>query len=175
MCHVQERAFTDGRAQGLGSTGMLHARSPMSLVHVAYRDALTWANPNPQSLYEQALVPMLGETPIELGMNGHEERIYATLGRDPIYQQLFAAAFPGVEAPITTPSVAAALAAFERAIVSFRSPFDRYRQREEATALSESAQRGMVLFFSNLTDARRTPGEAPASSRSRSRPGRAAI
>lgn len=41
-----------------------------------------------------------------------------------------------------------ALAAFERSIASFRSPFDRYRQNEDATALSESAARGMVLFFS---------------------------
>ena len=92
---------------------------------------------------------MLGESPIELGMKGHEARIYASLARDSTYQRLFASAFPGVAAPITTPNVAAALAAFQRSIVSFRSPFDRYRQNEETTALSESAARGMVLFFSN--------------------------
>jgi cytochrome c peroxidase len=148
-CHVQERAFTDGRAQGLGSTGMLHPRSPMSLINVAYRDVLTWANPNMRVLDEQALVPMLGESPIELGMRGHEDRIYAGLAREPTYQRLFAAAFPGVAVPITTPNVAAALAAFQRSIVSFRSPFDRYRQDEETAALSDSAVRGMVLFFSN--------------------------
>jgi cytochrome c peroxidase len=148
-CHVQERAFTDGRAQGLGSTGMLHPRSPMSLVNVAYRDALTWANQDMRSLDEQALVPMFGETPIELGMKGHEARIYAELRRDSIYQRLFGAAFRGVADPVTTPNVAAALAAFQRSIVSFRSPFDRYRQHEETGALSESASRGMVLFFSN--------------------------
>jgi cytochrome c peroxidase len=135
-CHAQERAFTDGRAQGLGSTGMVHPRSPMSLVNVAYRDVLTWANPNMGVLDDQALVPMLGEAP-------------TGLAREPTYQRLFAAAFPGVAAPITTANIAAALAAFERSIVSFRSPFDRYRQNEETTALSESAARGMVLFFSN--------------------------
>jgi len=148
-CHVQERAFTDGRARGVGSTGMRHPRGPMSLINVAYRDALTWANPNQRVLEEQALVPMLGEASIELGMAGHEPRIYAEIGRDPNYQRLFAAAFPGVAAPITTTNIAAALSAFERSIVSFRSPFDRYRQYEETSALSESAARGMVLFFSN--------------------------
>jgi len=148
-CHVQERAFTDGRAQGVGSTGMRHPRGPMSLVNVAYRDALTWADPNQRVLEEQALVPMLGDTPIELGMAGHEPRIHAEIGRDPSYQRLFPAAFPGVAAPITTTNIAAALSAFERSIVSFRSPFDRYRQYEETSALSESAARGMVLFFSN--------------------------
>jgi cytochrome c peroxidase len=147
-CHVQEKAFTDGRARGLGSTGMLHPRSPMSLVNVAYRDTLTWADPNQRVLEEQALVPMLGATPIELGMKGHEERIYAALGRDPVYQRLFPVAFPEVNGAVSTATVATALAAFERSIVSFRSPFDRYRQNEDTTALSESAARGMVLFFS---------------------------
>jgi cytochrome c peroxidase len=147
-CHVQEKAFTDGRAQGLGSTGMLHPRSPMSLINVAYRDTLTWANPNQRVLEEQALVPMLGETPVELGMKGYEERIFAALGRDPVYQRLFPQAFPEVDGAISTATVASALAAFERSIVSFRSPFDRYRQHEDSRALSESAARGMVLFFS---------------------------
>ena len=58
-------------------------------------------------------------------------------------------AFPGESTPVTTPNVAAALSAFERSIVSFRSPFDRYREYEDRTAMSESAMRGSVLFFSN--------------------------
>jgi cytochrome c peroxidase len=145
---VQERAFTDGRAQGLGSTGMLHPRGSMSLINVGYRDALTWANPNLSSLEEQALVPMLGEHPIELGLRGHEARVYAALAADPVYQGLFASAFPDDPAGVTTLNIASALAAFERSIVSFRSPFDRYRQNEDTAALSESAARGMVLFFS---------------------------
>jgi cytochrome c peroxidase len=147
-CHAQERAFTDGRAQGLGSTGMLHPRGPMSLINVGYRDALTWANPNLISLEEQALVPMLGEHPIELGLKGHEPRVYAALAADPVYQGLFASAFPDDPVGVTTPNIASALAAFERSIVSFRSPFDRYRQNEDTAALSESAARGMGLFFS---------------------------
>jgi cytochrome c peroxidase len=148
-CHVQEKAFTDGRALGLGSTGMLHPRSPMSLINVAYRDALTWANPNQRSLEEQVLVPMFGETPVELGMKGHEPRVYAAFAADAIYRPLFSAAFPGEPSPVTTTNIAIALSAFERSIVSFRSPFDRYRQNEETDAMSEPAQRGMVLFFSN--------------------------
>src|SRR5262245_15546143 len=34
-CHQQDRAFTDGRAQSIGSTGELHPRGSMSLVNVA--------------------------------------------------------------------------------------------------------------------------------------------
>ena len=67
-CHRQELAFTDGRAHAEGTTGQAHPRSSMSLVNVAYVPLLTWANPTLSSLEEQALVPMLGEEPIELGL-----------------------------------------------------------------------------------------------------------
>src|ERR1022692_3685568 len=65
-CHRQELAFTDGRARAQGTTGEIHPRSSMSLVNVAYAPLLTWANPTLDSLEEQALIPMLGEEPIEL-------------------------------------------------------------------------------------------------------------
>src|SRR5579862_8771209 len=67
-CHKQELAFTDGRAVGVGATGELHSRSVMSLVNVAYSGALTWSTPELKSLEQQALVPMFGEHPVELGL-----------------------------------------------------------------------------------------------------------
>jgi cytochrome c peroxidase len=148
-CHAQSLAFTDGRPRGLGSTGAEHPRSPMSLVNVAYRDTLTWAHPSLQSLEQQTLVPMLGTAPVELGLQGHEARVYRTFASDPAYRPLFAAAFPGEGSPVTTTNIATALSAFERSIVSFRSPFDRYRELEDASGMSEAALRGSVLFFSN--------------------------
>ena len=157
-CHIQALAFTDGRPRGLGSTGERHPRSAMSLVNVAYRDALTWGDPTLLTLEEQALVPLFGTDPVELGLAGHEERVYSTLAASPVYQRLFAAAFPRVEsmdndehaaAPlVTTERIALALAAFQRSIVSFRSPYDRYRFHADETALSPAARRGMELFFS---------------------------
>ena len=69
-CHRQELAFTDGRAHAEGTTGQAHPRSSMSLVNVAYAPSLTWANPALDSLEDQALIPMLGEEPIELGLEG---------------------------------------------------------------------------------------------------------
>src|SRR5262245_14433042 len=71
-CHRQELAFTDGRARAEGTTNQLHPRSSMSLVNVAYAPFLTWANGSLSSLEEQALVPMLGEAPVELGLKGRE-------------------------------------------------------------------------------------------------------
>ena len=92
-CHRQEKAFTDGRARGLGSTGQLHPRGPMSLVNVAYSPVLTWGNPLMRTLEAQALVPLFGENPIELGMTGKEDLLLQRLKSDARYQKLFAAAF----------------------------------------------------------------------------------
>jgi cytochrome c peroxidase len=148
-CHRQELAFTDGRARAEGTTGQLHPRSSMSLVNVAYSPRLTWANPRLSSLEEQALIPMLGEDPIELGLKGREPEFLAALRRDPVYQELFPKAFPGEGDSFTLSSVTKAIAAFERTIVSMKSPYDRYRWGGDASGISDSAKRGELLFFSS--------------------------
>jgi cytochrome c peroxidase len=148
-CHLQKLAFTDGRAQAIGSTGEIHPRSSMSLVNAAYRDALTWANPTLRTFEDQVLVPLFGRKPIELGLQGHELRVYAELAKDRVYKKLFASAFPGIGSPVDTTNIAAALSSFLRSIVSFRSPFDRYRFDHDEAALSPAAKRGMELFFSD--------------------------
>src|SRR6266542_558526 len=41
-CHQQARAFTDGRAQAIGSTGQTHRRGALSLTNVAYNAIFGW-------------------------------------------------------------------------------------------------------------------------------------
>src|SRR4030095_7328146 len=82
-------------------------------------------------------------------LQGHEFQVYRVLGLDPVYKKLFAAAFPGMKSPVNTPNIVAALSSFLRSIVSFRSPFDRYRFAHDESALTASARRGMELFFSS--------------------------
>jgi len=146
-CHRQELAFTDGRATARGATGQDHPRSAMSLVNVAYAGALTWSNPNLRSLEEQALVPMLSEHPVELGLSGREHSFLRLLSADPVYRALFFQAFSESKAPYTLANVAKALAAFERTIISARSPYDLYHFGGDRGAISDSAQRGEALFF----------------------------
>jgi cytochrome c peroxidase len=146
-CHQQTRAFTDGRAGSVGSTGEVHRRGSMSLVNVAYAQALTWANPSMTRLEDQALVPMFGDHPIELGLDGADSWI-GRLRSDPVYPPLMAAAFPGESRPFTRENVVKAIATFERTIVSARSPYDRYHFDRDETAISEAARRGEVLFHS---------------------------
>lgn len=150
-CHKPEKAFTDGRAHGKGSTGQLHPRGPMSLANVAYSPSLTWANPNVRTLEQQALVPMFGEDPVELGMTGKEDLLLARLKGVERYRKLFAAAFPG-EDPFTIANVTKAIASFERIILSGNSPYDRYRLGDDPAAISDSAKRGETLFFSEQTE-----------------------
>jgi cytochrome c peroxidase len=148
-CHRPEFAFTDTRPRAIGATGEMHSRGSMSLINVAYRKTLTWSNPAITSLEQQALVPMFGTHPVELGLEGNEPRVYAGLADDPFYARLFSEAFPGSERTITTEKIVAAIAAFERTIVSFRSPYDRYRYRGEIDALTPAAKRGEQLFLSD--------------------------
>ena len=148
-CHRQELAFTDGRAHAEGATGQIHPRGSMSLVNVAYAPLLTWANPTVDSLEQQALIPMLGEDPVELGLKGHEQEFLNALRRDPIYQRLFPRAFPGNGDIYTLQNVTKSIAAFERTIISMRSPYDRYRWGGDSSAISDSAKRGELLFSSS--------------------------
>jgi cytochrome c peroxidase len=143
-CHKQELAFTDGRGVSIGATGQLHSRSAMSLINVAYSAALTWSNPRLKELEEQALMPMFGDHPVELGMR---EGDLPMLQSDSKYQILLARAFPSDAARFSVKNIAKALASFERSIISARSHYDRYHYGGDDSAVSDSAKRGETLFF----------------------------
>lgn len=151
-CHRQELAFTDGRALARGATGQLHPRSSMSLVNVAYAQRLTWADPALTSLESQALLPMLGTDPIELGLKGHEQEFLAALRRDAVYTTRFPAAFPGEGDAFTLSNVTKAIAAFERSIVSMRSPYDRYRWGGDSSAISDAMHDGSLATLEEVID-----------------------
>lgn len=146
-CHLQMLAFTDGRPTSIGSTGMVHPRNSMSLVNVAYASRLTWANPLLARIEDQALIPLLGDQPVEMGMGGREDEIAALLASDEKYRALAAEAFPQDENPHSLLNAVRAISAFVRSIVSYESPYDRYLAGD-SSALSSSAEKGMDLFFS---------------------------
>lgn len=147
-CHEQARAFTDGRAVSRGVTGAATPRNAMSLANVAYFPVLTWANPLMQHLERQALVPLLGQEPVELGLAGMDDEMVRRLTAVPVYRRLFAEAFPEAQGEISLATVVRALAAFERTLLSVRSAYDRYRYEGEVNAVSDSVIRGEALFFS---------------------------
>src|SRR5580698_7813782 len=87
-CHRQELAFTDGRKTAIGATGQLHSRNAMSLVNVAYSAALTWSNADMRQLESQALAPMFGEHPVEMGLR-EADGVPAAVAADARYRDLF--------------------------------------------------------------------------------------
>jgi cytochrome c peroxidase len=144
-CHRQELAFTDGRARAVGATEQQHPRSAMSLVNLTYSTAFNWNDPAVRSLEQQALKPMRSVNPVELGLN--EPEFLAIVGADETYKPLFRQAFPNEKNPYTIANVTRAIAAFERTITSFHSPYDRFHRDGDEAAISESAKRGEILFF----------------------------
>jgi cytochrome c peroxidase len=147
-CHRQNVAFTDEKPRGVGSTGQVHPRGSMSLINVAYSPVLTWANPIVRSLEQQALVPMFGDHPVELGMTGKEDLLVQRLQSEPRYRKLFGGAFPGEVEPITVANAVKAIASFQRTLLAGDSPYDEYRRGDDPNAISASAKRGEALFFS---------------------------
>ena len=146
-CHQQSLAFTDGKPRSIGTTGEVHPRGAMSLVNAAYASRLTWANHLLHSLEVQALTPIFGQDPVEMGMAGRENTITALVRMDDDYSLAFPAAFPGDEDPYSVLNVVRAIGAFVRSIVAFNAPYDRYLAGE-VDALTDSQLRGMALFFS---------------------------
>lgn len=149
-CHRQELGFSDAKNVPVGSTGEAHTRNSMALANVGYLQALNWADTATASLEAQALVPMFGEHPVELGLQGRESDLLQRLQAEPVYQQLFPKSFPGEGDPWTVPNVTKALAAFQRTFISGNAPYDRYRHGQ-GQAISAAAKRGELLFFSART------------------------
>lgn len=147
-CHQQARAFTDGLAHAIGSTGHAHPRSAMALANVAFNTSFGWASPALTSLEAQIAVPMFNEHPVELGLVGRMEEVVGRFTARQEDVQRFHAAFPDEPQPVSAGAIVKAIAAFERTLVSGDSPFDRYLYRDDRAALGPSAVRGMTLFFS---------------------------
>lgn len=146
-CHKQEKAFTDGKALSPGVNGVDGVRSAMMLANVAYLPVLTWANPNQKLLEKQMLVPIFGNNPVELGMEDKEKELFARLNADPNYPALFRRAFPEEKGAINLSTITKAIACFERSLLSFNSPYDRYKYGGQPLAISAAAKRGEALFF----------------------------
>jgi cytochrome c peroxidase len=151
-CHHQDKAFTDGRRFAKGISGQQAIRNAMSLTNVAYLPVLTWSNPLLTSMEAQALIPLFGEHPVEMGMAGKEALLFERLKTEPVYQDLFREAFPkeaqsGEAELYSLSTVTKALASFQRRLLSFDSPYDRFRYGGDQAALSPKAMRGEALFF----------------------------
>lgn len=144
-CHNQQFAFAEPLQVSVGSTGEAHRRNAQSLVNVAYNRTLTWAHSELRHIEQQVMIPMFAEQPVELGITGSEQQVLSRL-QTADYQRLFDQAFGNEDANFD--HIVKALSSFVRSLISLQAPFDRYAYQNDDEALSESAKRGLNLFFS---------------------------
>ena len=155
-CHEQARSFSVPEATHEGADGERTPRNAPSLANIAYASYLTWSNLTTLNLEHQMLNPLFGDNPIELGVGFIEgssdhynpQRLITLTEEHAKYRHLFARAFPEQDQPITWENVIKAIACFQRALISFRSPWDHWLNGDPS-ALSEAQERGRQLFFSS--------------------------
>jgi cytochrome c peroxidase len=137
-CHDPEKGFADGRKVAEGIGGKRGARNSPTVLNAIFNEFQFWDG-RAQSLEEQAKGPLIN--PVEMGMKDHDA-VVAVVQRDATYAADFLRVF-GRKASID--DIVAAIATFERTVVSGDSAFDRF-SAGDPTALSPSAQRGLDLW-----------------------------
>ncbi|MBM96573.1 MAG: cytochrome-c peroxidase [Oceanospirillaceae bacterium] len=140
-CHDNDtHAGADGRPTAVGVGGQAGPRNSPTVWNSAYQQWLFWDG-RAASLEEQAIGPLLN--PIEMAMPS-AEALVARVREDRVYIELFEQAFGSADA-IGINEIVAALAAYQRTLITPDSPYDRY-VRGDTSALNPVQLRGMALF-----------------------------
>ncbi|WP_413203556.1 cytochrome-c peroxidase [Rhodospirillum sp. A1_3_36] len=140
-CHaIVAQAGADGRRTALGIDKQRGSRNTPTVWNAAFQSRLFWDG-RAKSLEDQALGPILN--PIEMGMPSIETAA-DRLRADPTYRTAFSVAF-GSNVPINGDSIARAIAAYERTLITPNTRYDQFI-RGKTSALTEREKRGMWLF-----------------------------
>jgi cytochrome c peroxidase len=137
-CHDPARAFTDGRPVSIGIHGRAGQRNAPTILNALYNKAQFWDG-RVNTLEEQAALPIVN--PVEMGQPTLDAAVAKVAGIEE-YQQAFQKAFGR---PVNGPDLLRALAAYERTLVSFDSPFDHFIAGDK-NAIDSAAKRGWDLF-----------------------------
>ena len=136
-CHDPRTGYANPHATDTGIKGQVGGRNSGTVINAAYMRYQFWDG-RAQSLEEQALGPIAN--PVEMGET--VENVVRKLNAIPGYKQQFQAVF---HTDVTADGIAKAIAAFERSVVSGRSPYDRWLDGDKG-AMSAAAVRGERLF-----------------------------
>jgi cytochrome c peroxidase len=139
-CHIQRFAFSDTARVSRGFQRDTGFRNSTSLTNAAYQTAF-FRDGGVKSLERAVHPPVL--TVFEMNMS--PEPMVERLRQNQAYIDMFQEAF-GTEP--TYKGVVYALATFQREMISFNTPYDKYLAGNE-TALSPAAKRGLELFRSS--------------------------
>jgi cytochrome c peroxidase len=137
-CHNPDRAFTDGLPTSVGVYGRVGQRNAPSVLNALYNESQFWDG-RAKTLEDQAGFPIIN--PSEMGQPSVDAAVAKTAA-DVEYQQDFQSAFGQ---PPNSLNLVRAIAAYERTLISFDAPFDRFIAGDPR-AIDDSAKRGWVLF-----------------------------
>jgi len=137
-CHDPLRAFTDGRPASVGIYGRVGQRNAPTILNALYNKTQFWDG-RVHTLEEQAALPITN--PFEMGSASLGDTV-ARIASDADYQTHFKQAFGG---GVNEQDMLSAIASYERALISFDSPFDHFIAGDK-DAISEQAARGWELF-----------------------------
>jgi cytochrome c peroxidase len=137
-CHNPSLSWGDGLARAIGEGQVAMALRAPTLLNVAWAPRLGWDGKFPD-LESVAFGPITSAT----NMNLSEPVLIERLASIPGYARSFVSAFG--EGPITRRNIEAAIATYERSIVSETAPFDRWAMGDEQ-AIDQSAKRGFDIF-----------------------------
>jgi cytochrome c peroxidase len=141
MCHVPEQAFAANElGTAIGVNGRSLRRNAPTLLNVAYV-GLLFHDGRERTLERQAWGPLLNAQ--EMG-NPTVTSVADKIRSIPDYRGRFEAAFDGRGPNQAT--IGAALAAYQRTLVSGNSRFDRWQYGRQAQALSGAEQAGFAVF-----------------------------
>ena len=137
-CHNPALGWSDAMPTGLGHMGGRLKRHTPTILNVAYGEPYFWDG-RAATLEEQAKGPLTSAAEMNMPADVAVSRIQSIPG----YVTAFSYAFPGKSVSIDT--IAAALASYERTVVSASAPFDKWVAGDEF-AISQAAKRGFELF-----------------------------
>ncbi len=137
-CHNPDLAFTDGRATSVGVKRRVGQRNSPTILNALFNKKQFWDG-RAKTLEDQAGMPITN--PSEMGQPSVEAAA-AKIAAIREYRQAFQQVFG--EAPSAL-NLSRAIAAYERTLISFDSPFDRFIAGDR-NAIDAAAKRGWVLF-----------------------------
>lgn len=140
-CHRLAEGGDDNASVSTGIDGQRGGRNAPTVWNAAFLSRLFWDG-RAASLEDQAKGPLTN--PVEMGMPS-EDAVVEAVRSDPTYQEAFRQAFPGAVPAVTIDTVAKAIAAFERTLITPDSPYDRFVAGDR-DALTPRQLRGMALF-----------------------------
>jgi cytochrome c peroxidase len=138
-CHNPSFGWEVSLKSAVGSQNTLLARKSPTVLNLAWGGPHFFWDGRADSLEQQAKGPIENSEEMNLPLQYAVSR----LQRIPAYSQWFNIAFP--QDGITGDTIVAAIATYERTVVSGYAPFDAWIDGND-TAISQSAQRGFVLF-----------------------------